>query len=198
MGHFKSYLINATCCSDGAVSPCSDGQQRRNASTQQGGYNILAMICIFYVLLGVAVQGLCYADITKLSSEDRKALQDSPRFHEVHSGRDLPPAVVALCVDDNGKLADPGQNWNATDAVTDPTLPWKRLIWAAVGGDYYVVHYERGGIAHSFHVLVAKLTKADGKPKIIWQAVGRQLKDYSAFLDALRNGKLDDRLDYGH
>ena len=67
-----------------------------------------------------------------------------------------------------------------------------------LGGDYYVVHYERGGIAHSFHILVAKLPKGDGKPKIIWQAVGRQLKDYAAFLDALRNGKLDDRLDYGH
>ena len=208
MGHFKSYLINARCCSHGAVSPRSDGQQRRNASTQRGGYNILAMICTFYVLFGVALQCLCYADVTKaatanpsgggLSSEDRKALQDSPRFHEVHSTRDLPAAVVALCVDDNGKLADPGQNWNATDAITDPTLPWKRLIWAAVGGDYYVVHYERGGIAHSFHVLVAKLPKGDGKPKIIWQAAGRQLKDYSAFLDALRNGKLNDQLVYGH
>jgi hypothetical protein len=198
MGHFKGYLINATCCSHGAVSPCNDGQQRRNASTQQDGYNILAMICTFYVLFGVALQGLCYADVTKLQSEDRNALLDSSRFHEVHSTRDLPPAVVALCVDDNGKFADPGQNWNATDAVTDPTLPWKRLIWAAVGGDYYVVHYERGGIAHSFHVLVAKLPKGDGKPKIIWQAVGRQLKDYAAFLDALRNGKLNDHLGYGH
>jgi hypothetical protein len=156
----------------------------------------------------VAIQGLCYADVTKvatanpssggLSAEDRKILQDSSRFYEVHSTKDLPPAVVALCVDDNGKLADPGQNRNATDAVTDPTLPWKRLIWAAVGGDYYVVHYERGGIAHSFHILVAKLTKNDAKPKVVWSAVGRPLKDYAAFLDTLRNGKLDDRLDYAH
>jgi hypothetical protein len=150
------------------------------------------------LLFAVAIQGLCYADVTKLSSEDRKALQDSSRFHEVHSTKDLPPAVVALCVDDNGKLADPGQNWNATDAVTDPTLPWKRLIWAAVGGDYYVVHYERGGIVHSFHVLVAKLTKNEPKPKGIWQAVGRPLKDYATFLDSLRNGNLDDRLNYAH
>jgi hypothetical protein len=107
-------------------------------------------------------------------------------------------AVVALCVDDKGKLADPGQNWNATDAVTHPTLPWKRLIWAAVGSGYYVVHYERGGIDHSFHVLVAKLTKSDAKPKIVWHAVGHQLKDYAAFLDALRSGKLDDRVEYPH
>jgi hypothetical protein len=152
----------------------------------------------FYLLFGAATQSLCCADITKLPAEDRKVLQDSSRFHEVHSTKDLPPAVVALCVDDKGKLADSGQNWNATDAVTDPTLPWKRLIWAAVGDDYYVVHYERGGIDHSFHVLVATLTKNDAKPKVIWRGLGAPFKDYAAFLAALKNGKLDDRLDYGH
>jgi hypothetical protein len=96
----------------------------------------------------------------------------------------------------DGKLAEPGQNWNATDVITDPTLPGKRLIWAAIGEEYYVVHYERGGIAHSFHILVAKLPKNDAKPTVVWRAVGHQLKDDAAFLDALRNGKLDDRLNY--
>jgi hypothetical protein len=151
-----------------------------------------------YLLFAIAIQGLCYADVTKLSGEDRKALQDFSRFHKVHSTKDLPPAVVALCADDKGKLADPGQNWNATDAVTDPTLPWKRLIWAAVGGDYYVVHYERGGIDHSFHILVARFLKNDAKPTVVWQALAKQLKDYAGFLDALGNGKLDDRLNYPH
>ena len=111
--------------------------------------------------------------MTKLSADDRKILQDSSRFHEVHSICDLPPAIVALCSD---KLAEPGQNWNATDAIVDPTLPAKRLIWAAIGGDYYVVHYERGGIAHMFHVLVAKLTKGEPKPKIVWSAIGGPFK----------------------
>jgi hypothetical protein len=90
------------------------------------------------LLLSAAIQSVCYADVTRfatanlsgggLPAKDRKALLDASRFHEVHSTKHLPPAVVALCVDDKGKLADPGQNWNATDAVTDPTLPWKRLI----------------------------------------------------------------------
>jgi hypothetical protein len=150
------------------------------------------------LLLIVAIQSVCYADVTKLPAEDRKALLDSSRFHEVHSTRDLPPAIVALCADDKGKIADPGQNWNVTDAVTDATLPWKRLIWAAVGGDYYVVHYERGGIDHSFHVLIAKLANNNAKPKVVWHAVGHELKDYTAFLEALRTGKLDDRVDYPH
>jgi len=150
-----------------------------------------------YLLFAVAIQSWCCGDVTKLPADDRRALQDSSRFHEVHSTGDLPAAIVALCADD-GRLAGPGQKWNATDAITDPTLPGKRLIWAAVDGEYYVVHYERGGIAHTFHVLVATLTKNNAKPKVIWHGVGGPLKDYAAFLIALRNGKLDDRLDYAH
>jgi hypothetical protein len=148
---------------------------------------------VLYLLCAAGTQGLCCADVTKLSADDRKVVQDSSRFHEVHSTGDLPSAIITLCGD---KLAEPGQNWNATDAISDPTLPAKRLIWAAIGGDYYVVHYERGGIAHTFHVLVAKLAKRETKPKVIWQALGGPFKDYTAFVDALRSGKLDDRVDW--
>src|SRR5207245_4046714 len=140
-------------------------------------------LCLFFA---VAIQSLPYADVTRLPAENRKVLQNSSLFHEVHSTSDLPPEIVALCAGDNGRLADPGQKWNATDVITDPTLPGKRLIWTAVGGEYYVVHYERGGIAHTFHVLVATLTKNNAKPKVVWRAVGGPVKDYAAFLIALR------------
>lgn len=152
--------------------------------------------CLAFIF---AIQSWCCADVTKRPAEDRQALLDLSRFHEVHSTSDLPPAILALCDGaGDGKLAEPGQSWNATDAITDPTLPGKRLIWAAAGGEYYIVHYERGGIDHSFHILVAKLTKDDAKPKAVWRTVGGSLKDYAAFLDALRSGKLNDRLDYPH
>jgi len=149
-----------------------------------------------YIFLTVAIQSLCYADVTKLPAEDRKVLLDASLFHEVHATTNLPSAILALCDGGgDGKLAEPGQKWNATCVITDPTLPGKRLIWAALGGDYCVVHYERGGIAHTFHILVAKLGKNDARPAMVWRAVGGQFQDYAAFLDALRNGKLDDRLD---
>jgi hypothetical protein len=53
-------------------------------------------------------------------------------------------------------------------------------------------------MAHTFHILVARVANNDVKPKIVWLAVGGQFKDYAAFLGALRSGKLDDRLDYAH
>ena len=149
----------------------------------------------FCFLFAATIQSLCCGEVTKLAAADRRALENASRFHEVYSTSDLLPAIVALCVGDNGKIADPGQKWNATDAIIDPTLPVKRLIWAAVGGEYYVIHYERGGIAHTFHVLVAKTPKGEAKPKVIWSTVGGPFKDYAAFVAALRSGKLDDRMD---
>jgi hypothetical protein len=150
-----------------------------------------------YLLFAIAIPSFCCADVVKLSAEDRKALLDASGFREIRATSALPSAILALCDGGgDGKLAEPGQNWNATDVITDPTLPGKRLIWGAVGGEYYVVHYERGGIAHSFHILVAKLTQDNAKPKAVWRAIGGPFKDYAAFLDALRSGKLDDRLDY--
>jgi hypothetical protein len=48
------------------------------------------------------------------------------------------------------------------------------------------------------HVLIATLAKGEQKPKVVWRGVGERLKDYSAFLSALRSGKLDNKLDYAH
>jgi hypothetical protein len=92
-------------------------------------------------------------------------------------------------------MADPGQKWNATDSIIDPTLPGKRLIWAGLGDGYYIIHYERGGIAHSYHILVARLTNDAAKPKLLWSAMGGPFDNYAGFVAALQTGKLDDRLD---
>jgi hypothetical protein len=153
---------------------------------------------VLYLLCFASTCSLCCGDVTKLAAEDRTALQNASRFHEAHSTRDLPAAIVVLCVGDDGKIADPGQKWNATDAIIDPSLPGKRLIWAVIGGEYCIVHYERGGIAHSFHILVAKLANNAAKPKVVWTAMGGPFNDYAAFLNALRSGNLDDRMDYAH
>jgi len=151
---------------------------------------------IFYLFCSVAIQSLCRADVTKLPAEDRKGLQDSSRFHEIHSTGDLPLPIVTLCAGDKNKLAEPGGKWNATDSILDLTLPGRRLIWAAIGGEYYVVHYEHGGIAHTYHVLVARVAKDEAKAKVVWNGMGGPFKDYAAFVDAPRSGRLDDRMDY--
>jgi len=151
--------------------------------------------CYFVAILVFPV--LCHAAVTRLPDGYREALQKVSRFKELRAITNLPRSVVALCADENGKLAAPAGKWQAGDVITDNRLPRKRLIWAATDGEWYVVHYERGGRARSFHVLVT-LVAGETKPKVVWRGVGNQLKNYREFLAALKNGDLDDTLDYVH
>ena len=151
-----------------------------------------------FFLLAMGLQSLTFAEGTKLTREQVKTLLGFRRCHEVLSATNLPPTIVTLCADDGGRLAGPGQKWEATDVIADPSLPRKRLIWAVAYGEDYVVHYERGGRSHSFHILFATLAKGDSKPKVGWRAVGGPFKDYAAFLSALGSIKLDDKLDDAH
>ncbi len=150
------------------------------------------------ILVISVAQTTCWAAVTKLSPEDRKALGDAPQFKEVHATTKLPPQVLSFCADGHGRIADPGQKWQLNDVVHDDTLSGKRLIWGAIGGDLYVVHYESGGLGHGYHVLVAKFKQGDKKAEVVWHAVGKQLKDYRALLDAIKGGTLDDELDYAY
>ncbi len=55
-------------------------------------------------------------------------------------------------------LADPGAPFQATDVVTDPSLPARRLILAGCSQDHCLVYYERGGIAQAWRALLLHWT----------------------------------------
>jgi len=147
---------------------------------------------VLSLLAIMAFQTICYAKVTKLPADDQKALREVARFHEILATTKLPSVIFAYCADGRGRLAEPGQKWEVTDSITDDKLPTKRLIWAVTDGEYYVVHYECGGITHSYQVLVAKLKAGDHKPGFVWHGFGDHIKDYNAFLDALGSDKLND------
>ena len=60
-------------------------------------------------------------------------------------------------------MADPGQQWQVTDVVMDPKLPMRRLISAGCSSDHCLVHYEQGGIAHFYRVLLISVSKTAAK-----------------------------------
>jgi hypothetical protein len=139
------------------------------------------------------VPGISVAAISNLPYQYRQVLEDSSRFLPATK---LPPSIVALCADGNGRLAQPGEKWEPTDFIFDASLPWKRLIWAAQSENYYVVHYERGGRCHSFHILVA--TIENGEAKAVWRAVGHLFQNYAEFVEGLHTEVLDDDVRYAY
>ncbi len=49
-------------------------------------------------------------------------------------------------------IAEPGAEFQANDVIRNPALPTRRLVAAGCSNDHCLVHYERGGTAHTWHV----------------------------------------------
>jgi hypothetical protein len=68
--------------------------------------------------------------------------------------------LQTLFVSQTLDIADPGAAFQVTDVVVDPKLPRRRLIAAGCSTDHCLVYYERGGIAHTWHVALFHWTPA--------------------------------------
>ena len=90
-----------------------------------------------------------------LSAELRAHVQDE-RLQIVTSIRGLPLGVRASLQMMFGSqtldIAEPGDEFQATNVVVNPKLPIRRLVAAGCSYDHCLVYYERGGLAHTWRV----------------------------------------------
>ena len=145
------------------------------------------------LLIFLCAPSFGYAEATNIAPDTRTALEHPQDFHDIASTKNLPATVMALCLYNTNKMADPGGKWEATDDVSDDSLPRTRLIWAAAKDNLYVVHYEHGGRGHSYHLLVAAL-QPNGSAKAIWHAsVTKALNSLNEVDSALQSNAIDDQ-----
>ena len=98
-----------------------------------------------------------------MSSAERREFLNAD-YKIVRKVADLPTGVRKLYIVNGGShvaIADPGERFEATDVITDPGLPRRRLILAGVAQERAFVHYEQGGIAHSYIVEFFRLESPD-------------------------------------
>jgi hypothetical protein len=93
-----------------------------------------------------------------LSAALRTHLQ-AERFDLVTSVRGLPLDVRNLMQKMFGTLsldiAEPRGEFQVTDVISKPGLPIRRMVAAGCSNDFHcLVYYERGGIAHTWHVML--------------------------------------------
>ena len=117
-------------------------------------------------------------------------------FRTVRHVAEIPTAVMDAAGRARGpggeepalELADPGERFQSTDVIVTPALPGRRLIAAYASPAYWILQYEAGGIAHTFHVAVFRF---DGKrARFAWHA---QLRRKLASLDELRAALRDSK-----
>jgi hypothetical protein len=156
----------------------------------------LFFLAIFIFIAGTALLLAAPAEPGKLSAPDRQHLLTAKEVTLLRTMREIPAEVVEACKGLGGygefKFADPGQPFQATDVITEKNLLGRRLIWAVRFPGYVVIHYESGGIAHSFHVVVVAVDSSR-KAHVLWETDTRPgtSNSFAEFQAALAAGKVD-------
>jgi hypothetical protein len=108
--------------------------------------------------------------VEQISASERQLFLDGS-FSLIKDVKLLPVPVLRAFTEQGGTrpvMANPRQDFQAGDVVFDPSLPWKRLIFAGVSGDKCFVHYEEGGRGHTFHLALFNLIP-DNTLKPVWK-----------------------------
>lgn len=116
---------------------------------------LLVLCAVGVSLWSAAVVGRQAAAPITLSRALRDHVKDD-RFGIVTSIRGLPLGVrdelQMLFGSTTLDIAEPGAAFQATDTISNPPLPSRRLIAAGCTIEYCLVYYERGGRAHTWDV----------------------------------------------
>jgi hypothetical protein len=123
------------------------------------------LLCAIGVGLWSAVIAGSQAAAPVELSQELKAHVKDERFGIVTSIRGLPLGVriglQALWGSLELDIAEPGAEFQVTDVIADPKLPTRRLVAAGCSTDHCLVYYERGGIAHTWHVAMFHWTPTE-------------------------------------
>jgi hypothetical protein len=109
----------------------------------------------------------------------------------------LKSAFARLAGEPDFKMANPGEKYQETDVISEQGLPFRRLLFAGISNDRYFIHYEQGGIGHSYHVAVFGVDPG-GKVRFLWGGPGfRAAKDLEQLRTMISAGTFaDDRAYY--
>jgi hypothetical protein len=105
-----------------------------------------------------------------MSESERQHFLDGD-FRIIKDARALPGPVLETFTEQGGSrllIANPGKNFIAGDVIYDSSVPRKRLIFAGIAGEKCFVHYEQGGIAHMY-VLVLFNATSSSAVKSLWR-----------------------------
>jgi hypothetical protein len=112
----------------------------------------------------------------RLSPPEKEHILDGS-FTDVTKTEAMPATVkeafAKITAEPSFALANPRQKFQVTDVVVHRGLPRRRLIFAGVRGDEWFVHYELGGFAHSYCVLLFKVDPQN-QFQFVWGGAGFQ------------------------
>lgn len=128
-------------------------------------------------------------------TQEERARLLSARLLPIHDTADLPQACkkafASLTREPSFSLANPRTHYQSTDVrSTDGTLPRRRLVAAGASKDRCVIHYEIGGIATRYAVVVIDISHPE-RPAWIWGSLNAgHHPDWPTLIERVASDKL--------
>lgn len=151
------------------------------------------VLIVFILLLTPPV---LFGDAPALPADVKETLLNAQSVQIVKTVEALPASVRSNFVDENKKgklgIANPGEPYEVSDAIVDPSLPMAQLIWGARIRELYVVHYMQGGEALLRMFAVYRLD-ATPKAKALWYGNTYRkepVETYADFLAAIKHNDI--------
>jgi hypothetical protein len=124
-----------------------------------------------------------------LSSGENKFINSN--FNELKSLEELPRGLQKYLSENiKGKISPIDGPFQATDVVTDPKVPTRRLILAGKYENTYFIWYEHGGYGYHHHIVVVE--EEASNINLIYAARPFNAKSLSDIRELIISGKLSD------
>ncbi len=137
------------------------------------------------ILLIIFSSALLYA--RELSIGENKFINSN--FNELKSLEELPREVQKYLSENiKGKISPSNGPFRATDVVTDPKVPSRRLILAGKNKNKYFIWYEHGGRGYHHHIVVVE--EEESSIKLAYAARPFKAKSLNDIRELIFNGKL--------
>ncbi len=87
-------------------------------------------------------------------------------YRDIDSMKALPAPVLSAFYEktQGERMADRDQPFEATDAISDSSLPRRRFVLGGLSKQFVLLLYERGGRGHSRHVAIFELHGSTAAP----------------------------------
>jgi mono/diheme cytochrome c family protein len=134
----------------------------------------------------------------KLSESEKAHLLDGDFTIEYKVERlpdSLKSAFARLAKESEFKMANPGEKFEATDYISAPGLPNRRLIFAGVSKNRYFIHYEHGGIGYHCDVVVFDVNPEE-KVSFLGGGSGDRAKDLAQLRTIVSSKTFGDSSNY--
>jgi len=151
-------------------------------------------IAAFVLIIAVAFAAAAEEFHKQLSASEKQHILDG-EFAVLVKTEDMPAPVKQAFAKITGEpsfsLANPGKKFNATDYIVDQTLPHRRLVFAGNRGDEWFIHYEVGGRAHYYCVVLFRVDSKNGL-QFMWGGAGPRVKSLDELRKAVADGQFAD------